>query len=66
MQGKLYLHLCSLSFFTPNLYRSTVRFHNLFTLVESYAESTSPPGLRWSKQRLKHDARESHSRYLQL
>ena len=52
MQGKLYSHLRSLSFFTPNLYRSMVRFHNLFTLVESYAKSTSPPGLRWPKQRL--------------
>ena len=53
MQGKLYLHLRSLSFLTPNLYRSTVRFNNLFALVEPYAESTSPTGLRWSKQRLK-------------
>ena len=66
MQGKLDLHLRSLSFFTPNLYCSTVRFNNLFTLVEPYAESTSPPGLRWPKQRLKHVSKESHSRCLQL
>ena len=65
MQGKLYLHLRSLSFLTPNLYRSSVRFDNLFTLVETYAESTRPPGLRWPKQRLQHVSRESHSRCLQ-
>src|SRR4026207_463617 len=53
-QRKLDSDLSSLVYSTPNLYRSAVRLHNLFTLVEAYAEPTRPTGLQRSKQRLKH------------
>src|SRR4029077_8498848 len=53
-QRKLDSDLSSLFYSTPNLYRSPVRLHNLFTLVESYTKPTRPTGLQWSKQRLKH------------
>src|SRR5262245_60787135 len=53
-QRTLNSDLSSLFYSTPDLYRSPVRLHNLFTLVESYAEPTRPTGLQRSKQRLKH------------
>src|SRR5215831_3536785 len=61
-QRQLDSHLSSLSHFAPKLNRSAIRLHNLFALVESYTEPTSPTGLRRPKQRLEHVRRNSTPR----